>query len=37
MTDPREYQNLLYAKIVAPDSPFMPNKLSGGELVSDLP
>jgi len=37
VTDPREYQNLLYAKIIEDGSPFVPNKLVGGELVSDLP
>ena len=37
MTDPREYQNLLYAKIIESGNPYQPNKLTGGEIVSDLP
>jgi len=37
MTDPREYQNLLYAKIVDSGNQFITNKLVGGEIVSDLP
>lgn len=37
MTDPREYQNLLYAKITAAGGAFVSNKLSDGEIVSDLP
>jgi len=37
MTDPREYQDLLYAKIVGSGSAFVNNKLIDGELVSDLP
>lgn len=37
MTDPREYQNLLYAKIVGSGSAFVNNKLIDGEIVSDLP
>jgi len=31
-TDPREYQNLLYAKIVAPANAFMTNTLANGEV-----
>lgn len=37
MTDPREYQNLLYGKIIEAGSPMFPNKLAGGSIVSDLP
>jgi len=37
MTDPREYQNLLYGKIIESGNPFITNKLVGGEIVSDLP
>jgi hypothetical protein len=36
-TDPREYQNLLYAKIIAEGTPFNSHKLVDGEIVSDLP
>jgi hypothetical protein len=31
-TDPRTYQDLLYAKIVAEGSPFTTNKLTGGSI-----
>jgi len=36
-TDPREYQSLLYAKLIVGGNPFNPNKLAGGTIVSDLP
>lgn len=37
-TDPREYQNLLYDKIIAPlGGGLLQNKLQGGTLVSDMP
>ena len=37
MTDPREYQTLLYAKILEAGNTFISNKLVGGEIVSDMP
>lgn len=37
MTDPADYQSLLYDKIISSGNPFQPNKLIGGTLVSDLP
>jgi len=37
-TDPREYQALLYAKLVEPPPPLAPNHLlTGATLVSDTP
>ena len=37
MTDPREYQTLLYSKIIGQAVPFITNELAGGEIVSDMP
>jgi len=37
-TDPREYQNLLYAKLIEAPAAFAPaNPLAGADIVSDLP
>lgn len=36
-TDPADYQDLLYDKIIAVGTAFTNNKLVGGELVSDMP
>jgi hypothetical protein len=36
-TDPREYQNILYAKLIEETESVVQNKLVGGLIVSDLP
>lgn len=37
-TDPREYQNLLYAKLIEAAAPFAPvNVFAGATIVSDTP
>jgi len=38
LTDPREYQNLIHAKLIEESRIFMPaNALANGTIVSDLP
>lgn len=36
-TDPTTYSTLLYNEVITTGNPFVPNKLAGGEIVSDLP